>query len=118
MKPLPSDKLFLYLTMSEKAASSVLIREDSGQQHPVYYTSKSLTDVETRYPCIDKLAITLMTLAQCLRPYFRAHHVTVLTNFLLRQVFHKLETSGKLMKWALELSEDDIGFEPRIAMKG
>lgn len=43
---------------------------------------------------------------------------TVLTNFPLRQVFHKSEMSGRLMKWALELSEYDNGFKPRATLKG
>ena len=36
----------------------------------------------------------------------------------MRQIFHKPETSGRLIKWAIELSEFDIRYKPRIAVKG
>ena len=36
----------------------------------------------------------------------------------MKQVLHKPETSGKLMKWAIELSEFDIRYKPKTAIKG
>ena len=36
----------------------------------------------------------------------------------MKQVLHKLETSGRLMKWAIELSEFDIRYTPKTAIKG
>ncbi|XP_022156791.1 uncharacterized protein LOC111023625 [Momordica charantia] len=77
-----------------------------------------MTEAETRYPQMEKLALALVTSARRLRPYFQAHTMTVLTNVPLKQVFHKPETSGHLMKLAVELSEYDIQFEPRTAIKG
>ena len=52
-----------------------------------------------------------------LRPYFQAHFVTVLTDQSLRQILQKPEYSGRLTKWSIELSEYDISFEPRRAIK-
>lgn len=117
-KPMQEDQLFLYLAVSEGAVSSALVKQEKGCQSPVYYMSKAMTDAEIRYPMIEKLAFALVTTAQRLGPYFQAHFVTVLTNFPLRQVFQKPETSGKLMKWALELSEYDLILKPRTAIKG
>ena len=56
--------------------------------------------------------------ARKLRPYFQAHTVTVLTDQSLRQILQKPECSGRLTKWAIELSEYDISYEPRRAFKG
>ena len=42
------EDLFMYLLMSEHAVSAVLLR-DWGMQQPMYYISKTLVDVETRY---------------------------------------------------------------------
>ncbi|CAL9010263.1 unnamed protein product [Prunus brigantina] len=53
-----------------------------------------------------------------LRPYFQAHTIYVLTNHPLRQVLQKPETSGRLVKWAIELGEFDIHYKPRPATKG
>ena len=36
----------------------------------------------------------------------------------MKQILHKLETSGRLIKWAIELSEFDIWYTPRTAVKG
>jgi len=52
-----------------------------------------------------------------LRHYFQAHPVIVMTNQPIRQILQKLEVSGQLVKWAIELSEYDISFEPRSPIK-
>ena len=36
----------------------------------------------------------------------------------MKKVLHKPETSGRLTKWAIELSEFDIRYKPRMAIKG
>ena len=36
----------------------------------------------------------------------------------MKQVLHEPETSGRLMKWAIELSEFDIRYKPKNAIKG
>ncbi|XP_077248245.1 uncharacterized protein LOC143887886 [Tasmannia lanceolata] len=52
-----------------------------------------------------------------LRPYSQDHTIRVLTDHPLRQVLHKPDTSGQLVKWAVELSEFDIQYMPRPAIK-
>ena len=67
---------------------------------------------------MEKLLLALVTAARKLRPYFQAHTIEVPTEFLMKQVLHKLETSRRLMKWAIELSEFDIRYKPKTAIKG
>ncbi|VVA39663.1 PREDICTED: rve domain-containing, partial [Prunus dulcis] len=67
---------------------------------------------------VEKLAFALVVSARRLRPYFQAHTIHVLTNQPLRQVLQKPETSGRLVKWAIELGEFDIHYKPRSAMRG
>ena len=67
---------------------------------------------------MEKLILALVTAARKLRPYFWAHTIEVPTEYPMKQVLHKPETSGRLMKWAIELSEFDIRYKPKIAMKG
>ncbi|XP_060974106.1 uncharacterized protein LOC133039271 [Cannabis sativa] len=117
-KPVTGEVLSIYLAVSEYAISSVLICEDQEQQYPVYYVSKRLLEAETRYPQMEKLAFTLVTSSRKLRPYFKAHSIEVLTNYPLRQVLAKPETSGRLLKWSVELSQFEIKYKPRTAIKG
>ena len=35
-------------------------------------------------------------------PYFQAHTIEIPTEYPMKQVLHKLETSGRLMKWAID----------------
>ncbi|XP_077239801.1 uncharacterized protein LOC143880710 [Tasmannia lanceolata] len=47
----------------------------------------------------------------------KAHTIKVLTGHPLRQILHRPDTSGRLVKWAVELSEFDIKYLPRPAIK-
>ena len=67
---------------------------------------------------MEKLILALVTAARKLRLYFQAHTIEVPTEYPMKQVLHKPETSGRLMKWALELSEFDIKYKPKNATKG
>ncbi|KAI5342892.1 hypothetical protein L3X38_010768 [Prunus dulcis] len=116
--PEHGDILVVYLSVSASAVSSVLIRSKDNAEHPVHYVSKALQDAEVRNPDIEKLAFALVVSARRLRPYFQAHTIHVLTNQPLRQVLQKPETSGRLVKWAIELGEFDIHYKPRPAMRG
>ena len=67
---------------------------------------------------MEKLILALVTAARKLCPYFQAHTIEVPTEYPMKQVLHKPETSGRLMKWAIELSEFDIRYRPTTAIKG
>ncbi|KAK2998129.1 hypothetical protein RJ639_025190 [Escallonia herrerae] len=59
-KSLPEEDLFLYISVTKVAVSAVLVREEDGLQKPIYYVTKVLQDVETRYLKIDKVALALI----------------------------------------------------------
>ncbi|XP_065002236.1 uncharacterized protein LOC135635220 [Musa acuminata AAA Group] len=75
----------LYLAASPHAVSSVLIKESSSEQLPIYYVSHILSGPEGRYPPIEKLVLALMLSARKLCPYFQAHPVEVIIDQPLRQ---------------------------------
>ena len=45
-KPLLREKLFTYVTVSEHAVSSMLVKKAAEVQMPVYYVSKRLLDTQ------------------------------------------------------------------------
>ena len=118
VSPIEGELLTLYLAVSDFSTSVVLIRDKERVQHPVYYCSRALRGAEERYPRMEKLILALVTTARKLRPYFQAHTIEVPTEYLMKQVLHKPESSGRLMKWAIELSEFDIRYKPKTAIKG
>ncbi|KAL0449260.1 UNVERIFIED_CONTAM: hypothetical protein Slati_1482400 [Sesamum latifolium] len=63
------------------------------------------------------MALALVITAGRLRLYFFSHPIGVRTNTPLKQVLGKPETSGQLVKWAIELSEYDISYLPRTTIK-
>ncbi|GAV68100.1 rve domain-containing protein/RVT_3 domain-containing protein [Cephalotus follicularis] len=116
-KPKDGEDLYLYLAATSGAVSAVLVREEDKVQRPVYYLSKALNDAEGRYPEVEKFAYALIISARKLRPYFQAHTIKVLTDKPLKQVLAKPDTSGRLIKWSVELGEYDVKFESRPAIK-
>ncbi|RVW17619.1 hypothetical protein CK203_096713 [Vitis vinifera] len=109
----------IHVSVSEWAISAVLFRCPSPkEQKPVYYVSRALADVETRYSKMELTALALRSAAQKLRPYFQAHPVIVLTDQPLRSILHKPDLTGRMLQWAIELSEFGIEFQPRLSKKG
>ena len=66
---------------------------------------------------MEKLAFTLITASKKLRHYFQAHIINAMTDHSLKKVMNKLEVAGRLIQWAIELSEFDIRYQPRNAIK-
>lgn len=46
------------------------------------------------------------------------HPIEILTNNSLRWVLQKPNTSGRMVKWAVELSQFDIKYKHRTSIKG
>ena len=88
------ETLFVYLEISDTAVSVALFKEnEDGKQRPVFFVSKSLANVETRYSRFEQAALALRTAAKKLRPYFQSHPIVVLTDLPLRNTIHKPDLS-------------------------
>ena len=119
MSPETGDTLYLYLAASNIAVSVALFKEcGDAKLSPVFFVSKSLTGVETRYNHLERAALALRTAAQKLRPYFQAHPVVELTDLPLLGTIHKPDLSGRMARWEMELSEYGIQYKSRLSKKG
>jgi hypothetical protein len=116
-RPDQGEILYLYLYVSSDAVSAIVIRETAEGQKPVYFTSKALLGRETRYQRIEKVALALLTAARRLRQYFLAHTVIVRTDQPIRQILGRPDVACRMMKWSLGISEFDIHYESRKALK-
>lgn len=107
-KPKTREPLYLYVAVSNVAVSGVLIKEDRGVQNSIFYISKTMEDAETRKLMEEKLVLAVIISTRKLRPYFQPHIIIIMTTQPLRTIMHNPNQSGKLTKWAIELSEYDI----------
>jgi hypothetical protein len=98
--------------------------EDSGPtagvrtiQKPVYYVSEVLHEAKARYLETHKLIYAILVVSRKLRHYFQAHRIMVVTSFPLRAILHNSNATGNIAKWAAELAEFQLDFQPRHAIK-
>ena len=111
------ESLQLYLAVSATAVSAALIREEGKKQLPVYYISQAFQRAEFGYPRIEKIAFTLIMASRKLRQYFQASPILVMTDQPIRKSMNKLEAARRMVQWAIELSQFDIEYHPRMAIK-
>ena len=115
---MPEEELYLYIAVSQAAVSAALVRGKGGFQRPVYFISRAFRGAEERYPWMEKLVFALITAARKLKPYFQAHTIVVLTDQPLKRAMSSSEAAGRMALWAIELSEFDVQYRPRTAVKG
>ena len=117
--PEADETLFVYLAVSDVSVSVALFKKTENiKQRLVFFVRNSLADSETQYSHLEQAALALLVATKKLRPYFQAHPVVVLTDFPLRSTIHKPDLSGRMARWAIELSEFGIQYKPRLAKKG
>nr|KYP50212.1 Retrovirus-related Pol polyprotein from transposon 17.6 [Cajanus cajan] len=102
-KPDPQLDMIIYISVSDKAISSVLVQEKM-EQMLVYFVSRVLQDAETRYQHLEKIVLALVHTARRLRHYFQSHRVLVRTNSPITKVLQKPELAGRMIAWSIELS--------------
>jgi ribonuclease HI len=132
--PEPGESLYLYITAAAEAVSMVLVVERTtpeGQepeysglatgvrtvQRSVYYVSEVLHEAKTRYLETHKLLYDVLVASRKLHHYFQAHRVVVVTSFPLRAILHNSNATGNIAKWAVELAEFQLDFQPCHAVK-
>ncbi|XP_052730552.1 uncharacterized protein LOC108324378 [Vigna angularis] len=116
-RPVPGGDLHIFLGVSETAISAVLMQERP-QPRLIYFVSRTLLDAETRYQRVEKVALALLHASRRLRPYFQSHQVIVRTDFPISKILRKPDLAGRMVAWAVELSEFGLRYEPRGSVKG
>ncbi|CAL2257562.1 unnamed protein product [Prunus armeniaca] len=109
--------LKFYLTATNATVGALLAQDDhGGEKSPIYYVSRQLRGVETRYQKTELLCLDLVYAAQCLRHYFLAHKLQLIVKSdLVRYLLTRPVLSGRLARWLLLLSEFDITcITPRV----
>jgi len=117
-KPQLGTPLRLYFVVTEQAISSVLVQEQDQVQKPIYFVSKVLQGPEVRCQALEKATLAVVFSARRLRHYFQSFTVVVMTDLPILKVLQKPDVVGRMVRWAVELSEFDVQYEPRVPIKG
>lgn len=100
-KPKDKEELQLHLAVTHATISVVLVREEDGNQSPIYYVSKTLVDAKTWYTSLEKLILALVMVSTNLHPYCECHCICIKTNYPKRYVMNKTELSCRMAKWSV-----------------
>ena len=117
-KPQTGMPLRLYFAVIEWAISVVLVQEQDQTHKTIYFVSKVLQGPEARYQSLEKAVLAVVFSSRRLHHYFLSFTVVVMTDLPIQKVLQKPDVAGRMVRWAVELSEFDIQYEPRGSIKG
>jgi hypothetical protein len=118
--PPQQDKPFyIYLSVGDTSIASVVIQVHDGKERVMFYLSRRMLDVETRYLEIEKLCLCLFF------SYTKLHHillsaktVVICKSDVIKHMLSAPVLKGRLRKWMFALLEFDIQYQPAKAVKG
>jgi hypothetical protein len=84
---------------------------------PVYYLSEVLTLSKQNYPHYQKVTYIVYMVARKLKHYFKEHPITVVSTTPLLEIIGCKYATGRLAKWAIELTAHTIQYKPRMTIE-
>ena len=120
MPPQRGKPLKFYISASEKLMGSLSAQNNEGEKEQgVYYLSRILTEVETRYKPVERLCLALYFTACKLRHYMLPCHIHIITKtYVIKYMLSKPMLTWRIGKWILALSEFNFQYVPQRAIKG
>nr|XP_023879200.1 uncharacterized protein LOC111991642 [Quercus suber] len=117
--PIHKKPLQLYMATNSYAIGALIAQEDgSGIEQLVYYISRALKDVETRYPRAERACLAIVYASQRLRHYFLAYEVWLITkSHAIKVLLQQPVLSGRISQWLLQLSQYDLRMGAPRAVK-
>jgi hypothetical protein len=116
----PGRPLILYHIVQETSMGCMLGQQDETwkKKQAIYYLSKKFTEPETCYMLVEKTCYALAWPSKKLRQYM-LYYTTSLVSRMdpIKYIFEKPTLTGKIVRWQVLLSEFDILFVARKAIK-
>ena len=82
----------------------------------MYYISEALSGAKLNYSEIEKTYVILIS-SRKLKHYFQAHKIMVPSSQPLGDIFNNKDAVERIGKWAAELSQFDINYVAKPAVK-
>jgi hypothetical protein len=119
--PLLKEPMLLYIPATNRVVSAVVVveREEEGKsvQRPVYYLSEVLSTSKQNYPHYQKMTYGVYMAAKKLKHYFQEHPIRVVVEAPISGIISNKDASGRIAKWAIELSPYTPQYEKRDTIK-
>lgn len=107
--PDQSKPYILTTDASQIAIGAVLSQGPIGQDKPVAYASRALSDSETRYSTIERELLAIIWAVKHFRPYIYGNKFTIYTDHRpLVWLYSLKEPDTKLTRWRLKLQQYDF----------
>lgn len=94
-----------------------LIQQENKVQLLVYYVNQVFQGAKVKYPHMEKIVFALIVASRKLHPYFQVNLILVMMDQTRKKAMKKPEAAGRLVQWVIELSQFDIEYHPRIAIR-
>jgi hypothetical protein len=117
--PQQGRSFYIYLSVGDTSIASVVVQVYDGKEKVVFYLSRRMVDMETRYPKIDKLCLCLFfTCTKLCHMLLSAEVIIICKSDVIRHMLLSPVLKGRLGKWMFALSEFNIRYQPVKAVKG
>ena len=84
----------------------------------MFYVSQAFQGAKEKYLRIKKITFALIVASQKLHPYFQANPILFMTDQPIKKAMNKPDATGRMVKWAVELSQFEIEYRPQTKIKG
>ncbi|KAK1628873.1 hypothetical protein QYE76_003188 [Lolium multiflorum] len=119
--PLEREPMLLYIAATNRVVSVVVVvereEEEKIVQRPVYYLSEVLSLSKQNYPHFQKMTYGVFMAATKLKHYFEEHPMKVVSEAPISDIMGNKDASGRIAKWAIQLSPYVPVYERRDAIK-
>ena len=118
--PVPGRPLILYISTTTTALGALLAQhDDDNKERAIYYISRTLVRYELNYSPMEKACLAVVFATQKLRHYMLSHTIRLISKVdPLKYLLSRTTLTGRMAKWVMLLSEFDIQYIDRKAIKG
>jgi hypothetical protein len=110
---------YIYLSVGDTSIASVVVQVYDDKEKVVFYLSKRMLDMETRYHEIENLCLCLFfTCTKLWHILLSVEIIVICKSDVIKYMLTALELKGWLGKWMFALSEFDIRYQLMKAVKG
>jgi len=112
--------LILYISATLVVLGALLAQlDDNGNEQAIYYLSQTLVGYELNYTTIERACLDVVFCMQKLHHYMLNHTTYLIAKIdPLKYFLPKDALTSRAEKWVLILSEFDIVYKDRKAIKG